>query len=99
MILSLRNPLGAGGGNSRGVPVSPQGTFELRNVVPGSTRWSPWRVSREGLCRSHAASGGSANIEGISITIHAPVTITGHVIVDGETTANLTRVHVRPAAV
>ena len=36
VMLTPRNGIAVGGGANRGAPVNPQGTFEFRNVAPGS---------------------------------------------------------------
>jgi protocatechuate 3,4-dioxygenase beta subunit len=96
VVLSAINPMGAGRENSRGAQVSPQGVFEIRNVVPGSYLLSamamiPGKTARTARVPLQV---GSANLEGIAVTIHAPLAITGHVQVDGETSENLSRLHV-----
>lgn len=96
VILSAVNPLGAGRENSHGAQVSPQGTFEILGVVPGSYLLSavamiPGKAARTARVPLQV---GAANMEGIAVTIHAPLTVTGHVRVEGETAENLSKLHV-----
>jgi protocatechuate 3,4-dioxygenase beta subunit len=95
MILSPNNPLGAISDNGRGASASPDGAFEFRNVVPGTYQL----VAMESAdARAYIARMplqiGTANVEGLSLTIHAPVTIAGQVKVNGDTTENLSRTRV-----
>jgi protocatechuate 3,4-dioxygenase beta subunit len=95
MILSPHNPLGAISDNGRGASTSPDGSFEFRNVVAGTYQL----VAMESApSKAYVArvplQVGPANIEGIAITIHAPVNLTGQVTVDGDTTRDLSRLRV-----
>ncbi|MCU1237124.1 MAG: hypothetical protein JWP63_5091 [Candidatus Solibacter sp.] len=92
VILSTNNPLGAGGGNGRGAPVGPDGSFEFRNVVPG-TYLAVAIASTPGKAYSARLPlvVGTANIEGLSLAIHAPVAIAGQVKIDGESADSLSK--------
>ena len=99
MILSPNNPLGAISDNGRGASASPDGAFEFRNVVPGTYQLIAMEnTSDVGHIARMPLQVGPSNIEGISLTIRAPVTIAGQVKVEGEMTGSISRtsVGVRP---
>jgi 5-hydroxyisourate hydrolase-like protein (transthyretin family) len=94
VMLSARNAMVAGGGLSRGAPVTPQGTFEFRGVTPGSYFViGAMNSSRNFAVRVPLQVGGS-NIEGISLTIRDGVPVSGRLRVEGETTESLAQVRV-----
>jgi 5-hydroxyisourate hydrolase-like protein (transthyretin family) len=85
----------AGSGFTRGSVVTPEGAFEFRDVAPGSY-FVVGTVNGPGksFTARTTLQVGSANVEGISLTIHAGVPVMGRVRVEGETTANLSMMHV-----
>jgi 5-hydroxyisourate hydrolase-like protein (transthyretin family) len=95
VMLSARNALVAGGGFTRGAPVTPQGTFEFRSVTPGSY-FVVGAVNSPGktfTARTPIQVGGS-NVEGISLTIRGGVPVSGRVRVEGESAASLAQMRV-----
>jgi hypothetical protein len=94
-MLTSRNGFAGGGGATRGAAVSPQGTFEFRNVAPGSyfvvaAAHSPGKS----YTTRTAIQVGSSNVEGLSLTIGGGVPVTGRVRVEGETAESLAKVQV-----
>ena len=95
VILSARNALGAGGESGRGAPPLPDGSFEFAHVVPGS-----YNLVAVASAAANAYSAriplqvGSANIEGLVIVIPPPITVTGHVRVEGGDSGSLSRIRV-----
>jgi uncharacterized protein (DUF2141 family) len=95
VVLSANNPLGTGGGNGRGAPVMPDGAFTFSNVVPGSyVLVAMANTPGKSYTARLPLAVGAANIEGLSLAIHSPITIAGEVKVDGETTQSLSRINV-----
>ncbi len=74
-------------GMSQGAGLRPDGTFEFPSVAPGT--YNLVAISINGNLR-HAAvlpiDVGSANLEGVTLTINPGVTVSGHIRVDGDTT-------------
>ena len=95
VMLSSRSATPLSAGFARGASVTPQGTFELRGVTPGSyfviaqvnTRGKPLTA------RAPIQVGGS-NIEGILLTIRGGVPVSGRVRVEGESTASMATIRV-----
>jgi protocatechuate 3,4-dioxygenase beta subunit len=99
MILSASNPLGASNENGRGAVVTPDGGFEVRNVVPGSYQLIAVQSAPGKAYSSRVPlQVGAGNIEGLAITIHAPLNIPGQMRVEGETneTFSRTRIGLQP---
>jgi hypothetical protein len=80
-------------GFARGAPVTPQGTFELRGVTPGSY-FVIGQVNMQGkhFTARTAIQVGGVNLEGISLTIRGGVPVSGHLRVEGETTQSIASV-------
>ncbi len=94
VMLSPQNPLGTGGGNG-GALVSPEGTFEFRNVVPGAYLLVALaNFPGKAYTARVPLQIGAANVERVAITIHAPVTVAGQVKVDGDSTETLSRIRI-----
>ena len=99
MILSANNPLGASNENGRGAAVLPDGGFEFRNVIPGSYQLIAIQsVPGKAYSSRIPLQVSAGNTEGVVITLHAPLNITGQIRVEGETTESLsrTRIGVQP---
>ena len=101
VMLSARNAMVAGGGFNRGATVTPDGTFELRGVAPGSY-FVVGLVNAQGKTFTARApiQVGSSNIEGITLAIRGGVPVSGRVRVEGESSASIgqLRVTLQPAA-
>ena len=101
VMLSARNAMVAGGGFNRGATVTPDGTFELRGVTPGSY-FVVGLVNAQGKTFTARApiQVGSSNIEGITLAIRGGVPVSGRVRVEGESSASIgqLRVTLQPAA-
>jgi hypothetical protein len=95
VMLQARNADVLSSGFARGAPVTPQGTFELRGVTPGSY-FVIGQVNMQGkhFAVRTAIQVGASNIEGVLLTIRGGVPVSGHVRVDGETTQSLANLHV-----
>ncbi len=90
VILSARNPVGAGGENGRGAQTLPDGSFEFAHVVPGSYHLvAVASAGAEAYSARIALQVGSANIEGLAIVIPTPITVTGQVKIEGGDTGSL----------
>ena len=101
VMLSARNAMVAGGGFNRGATVTPDGTFELRGVTPGSY-FVVGQANAQGktfTARAPIEVGGT-NIEGITLAIRGGVPVSGRVRVEGESSASIgqLRVTLQPAA-
>uniref|UniRef100_Q01ZV9 Cna B domain protein n=1 Tax=Solibacter usitatus (strain Ellin6076) TaxID=234267 RepID=Q01ZV9_SOLUE len=95
MILSASNPLGAANENGRGAAVLPDGGFEFRNVIPGSYQLIAIQSAPGKAYSSRIPlQVGAGNIEGVVLTLHAPLNIAGEIKVEGETTENLSRTRI-----
>jgi protocatechuate 3,4-dioxygenase beta subunit len=95
VMLQARNADVLSSGFARGAPVTPQGTFELRGVTPGSY-FVIGQVNMQGkhFAVRTAIQVGASNIEGVLLTIRGGVPVSGQVRVDGETTQSLANLHV-----
>jgi protocatechuate 3,4-dioxygenase beta subunit len=95
VMLSARNSTLAGGGLTRGAPVTPQGTFEFRGVTPGAyfLVGAAHIAGKTFTARAQLQVGGS-NIEGVSLTIRGGVPVSGRLRVEGENTHSLAQVRV-----
>jgi protocatechuate 3,4-dioxygenase beta subunit len=102
VMLSARNAMVVGGGFTRGIIATPEGTFEFKGVTPGSY-FVIGQLNTQGKFFTARTSiqVGASNIEGISLVIHGGVPVSGRVRVDGETTQSIARVQVllRPAEI
>jgi len=89
---------GMGSVNTRGASVTPQGTFEIRSVTPGSY-WLTAVVMGGGrtIATKSAVQVGSSPVEGISLAVRPGVPVAGKVKVDGDLPANLERVRISMA--
>ncbi len=93
VALSARNSTGVGPGMSHGTSVTPQGTFEFRSVTAGPY-FLVAAVNAPGktITARTAIQVGAANIDGILLTIHGGVPVSGRVRVEGETTQSVAQV-------
>jgi len=83
-MLSLQSRLGGSSG-ARPAMVDANGNFEIRGVTPGSYNLiAAMLVDRTMLSTRIPLEVGSNNIENLSITIPAPVNLTGRVRIDGQ---------------
>jgi len=77
---------------AQGTSVRPDGTFEFPSIPPGS--YNLIATANSGNLPHTAmlpVDVGSANVEGLSLTINPGVTVSGHIRVDGETTDPMPR--------
>jgi hypothetical protein len=94
LILAPRSLLGAL--SLRMVRVDPKGEFEIRGVPPGSYSLSgSAQQDGKALSSTMPIDAGQTDIEGLTFTIGPGVAVTGRVQVDGETSADLSKVRVR----
>ncbi len=95
VILSARNPVGAGGETGRGAQTLPDGSFEFAHVVPGTYHLvAVASAGAEAYSARIALQVGSGNIEGLAIVIPPPITVTGQVKIEGGDTASLSLIRV-----
>jgi protocatechuate 3,4-dioxygenase beta subunit len=94
-MLTAQSGTAVAGIATRGSPVSPQGTFEFRNVAPGSY-FVVGAVHMPGKSYTTRTpiQVGASNIEGLLLTVTGGVTIAGKVRVEGETAESIAKVHV-----
>jgi hypothetical protein len=87
--LEPRNSLSPPGVMTQGSGVNQNGAFEFPSVAPGSYNLIAMTNGVNGGSR-HATivpiDVGSANVEGLDLTINPGVTVSGHIRVDGDTT-------------
>ena len=102
VVLQARNADVLSSGFARGARVTPQGTFELRGVTPGSY-FVIGQLNTQGkhFAARTAIQVGAANIEGILLTIRGGAPVSGRVRVEGETAQRPANLHVmlRPAEI
>jgi protocatechuate 3,4-dioxygenase beta subunit len=90
VMISARSTTVFGGAFARGATVGPQGTFEFRGIAPGSyTVVGQTNAQGKVLQARTSIQVGSSNVEGVLLTIHGGVAVSGRVRVEGETSESL----------
>src|SRR5262249_32158904 len=85
MVFLRSRDYAGGAGNNRPTPLDPNGSFEFRNVAPGS-----YEIIATIPGRGTAASGkasidvGHNSIDDVRVTTNPPVSVTGRVRIDGQ---------------
>lgn len=84
--------------STRGGTVTPQGTFEIRNVTAGSYFLSAVAMGGgKTMITKVTLQVGSAPVEGLALAIRPGVTVAGKLKVEGDLPANLERVRISMA--
>jgi hypothetical protein len=96
VMLVTRNAMMDGGGVTRSSStVTPQGTFEIRSVTPGSYFVVGMANASKGTVSSRTPiQVGGSNLEGVTVTIRGGVPVSGQMRVEGGSAKNLSAVRV-----
>jgi hypothetical protein len=94
LMLAARGSLVVGGGFTRGAPVAPDGSFEIRSVTAGSYFLiAMWNTAGRTFSTRVPVDVAGSNLEGVSLTIRGGVPVTGRVRVEGEATVSFAQLH------
>ena len=95
LMVSLQPHGLSGPGGNHMAAASANGDFEISGVGPGSyTLLAALNGRGQSLTAKMPVEVGNADVENVAITIHPPITLSGHLRVDGQTDASLDAIRV-----